>query len=78
MKKKFVRVLESADRKLLGVVLRDMRKRAGLSQPAMAEPLGLNRASISNIESGKHTISLATLISAAQVAGLKVRIIIEE
>jgi transcriptional regulator with XRE-family HTH domain len=47
--------------KLLGERIRKIREELDLSQERIAKEIGLGRASISNIEAGKHQIPLSTL-----------------
>jgi transcriptional regulator with XRE-family HTH domain len=59
----------------LGVYLRSARKRAGLSQLQLAEPLGMSRATISAIESGRCTeIGAAKLLALLEMTGLEVSV----
>jgi transcriptional regulator with XRE-family HTH domain len=53
----------------IGVILRDFRLAAGLTQGAMAEAVGVTRSQIWEVESGKHSPRLKTIVSIAGVAG---------
>ncbi len=46
---------------LLGVKLAQIRNEKGFSQEHIAKKIGISRASVSNIEKGKHQIQLSTL-----------------
>lgn len=58
----------------VGELIRHMRTAAGLTQPELAAPLGKSRASISNMEAGDHTVSLADLIKVAEICGYAFRL----
>ena len=51
----------SKSKKLLGIRVRHMRKKNGLSQEAFAELIGIDPNSVSRIECGVHYPSLDTL-----------------
>lgn len=53
----------------VGRLLRHMRSVARLTQEVLGDRLGLHRASITKMESGTHTVSLADLMRAADVCG---------
>jgi transcriptional regulator with XRE-family HTH domain len=56
----------------LGAQLREARRRAGLSQLELAEPLGMSRATISAIESGRcREIGASKLIALLEMTGLE-------
>ncbi len=56
----------------LGPVLKEARKRANLSQQALAAPLGMSRATISAIESGRcDEIGFAKLAALLDMVGLE-------
>ena len=60
----------------LGRVIRDSRKRLGLSQAALATRVGMHQPTISNIERGaKHTSSDAVL---RLMAALQLQLVIRE
>ena len=49
------------NRKLLGLRIKDLRKRASLSQETLAEIAGIESTSLSNIENGRNFPSFITL-----------------
>lgn len=62
------------DRKWLGSILREQRKRLGLTQDDAGASIGVSRAQISNIESGKHRPSVTTLLALMRLYGIGFRI----
>lgn len=57
----------------LGPLLRQARREANLSQEQLAKPLGMSRATISAIESGRcEEIGFAKLASLLDLVGLEV------
>lgn len=55
----------------LGPVLKEARKRAGLSQQELAQPLGMSRATISAIERGRcKEIGFSKLAALLDIVGL--------
>ena len=56
-----------------GRLVSDRRKGAGLSQKALADSLGLSRASITNIERGKQAVQLHLIFKIANVLRVDVR-----
>lgn len=54
----------------LGRLLRDARKAAELTQETLAEQVGLNRTSITNIENGRQRIPFHLLFSLASAVGV--------
>jgi transcriptional regulator with XRE-family HTH domain len=59
----------------LGPILQQARKQAGLSQEQLAAPLGMSRATISAIESGRcEEIGFAKLSAVLGVLGLEVTV----
>lgn len=56
--------------KLFGKVLKDQRKKKGLSQDALATDSDLDRTYISQLERGKRTPSIETLFKIAQALGV--------
>lgn len=54
-------------RQVFGSNLRRLRKDAGLSQAAVADRLGVDRAHISLMERGKQNVTLLTLWHLSQV-----------
>lgn len=59
----------------LGPSLREARKRANLSQAELAAPLGMSRATISSIESGRcEEIGFAKLAALLERLGLELAV----
>jgi transcriptional regulator with XRE-family HTH domain len=57
----------------LGPFLREARRKANLSQAQLAQPLGMSRATISAIESGRcEEIGFAKLAALLELVGLEV------
>ena len=54
----------------LGIRLRELRARQGLSQEAFADHCGLHRTAMSLIERGKRVPSLRTLLTLSQGFGI--------
>jgi len=54
-----------------GVVVRRLRKAAGLSQEALADLCGLHRTYIGSIERGEKTVTIATANKIADAFGLR-------
>ena len=60
----------------LGPILRQARKKAGLSQDQLAAPLGMSRATISAIESGRcEEIGFSKLAALLDVVGLDLTVL---
>ena len=47
----------------LGAIIRDERKKQGLTQIALGKMAGLNQATLSMIEKGKPTVQLQTILN---------------
>ena len=58
-------------RKLFGRNLRRYRLAAALSQEAVAERMGVDRAHVSSMERGQQNVTLLTIWQAAQALGRK-------
>jgi transcriptional regulator with XRE-family HTH domain len=59
----------------IGRFLKDARKRARLSQEQLARPLGMSRATISALESGRcEEIGFAKLAALLDMLGLEIRV----
>jgi transcriptional regulator with XRE-family HTH domain len=58
-------------RYVFGENIRRFRMQAGLSQEALAELMGVDRAHISSMERGQQNVTLLTLWHAAQALGVK-------
>jgi len=56
--------------KEFGLRLSGARKAAGLTQEALADQVGLNRTSITNIEKGRQRLALHLLFSLASAVGM--------
>ena len=55
-------------------LLREARRRAGLSQRELAERLGTTQSSIARMESGAVSPTFATLRSAIEACGFEIRV----
>lgn len=53
----------------VGRLIRHMRTVAGITQEVVAAGLQMDRASITKMEGGKHTVSLANLMKIADLCG---------
>lgn len=59
----------------LGAVLREARKKARLSQQQLAKPLGMSRATISAIETGRcEEIGFSKLAALLSTVGLEIMV----
>lgn len=58
----------------IGATLRELRVKCGLSQEVVAEKLGMTRANVSQIESGKIATRLETLIAFARLLGAELNV----
>jgi transcriptional regulator with XRE-family HTH domain len=59
----------------LGPILREARQAAGLSQQQLAEPLGMSRATVSAIESGRcGEIGFTKLVALLDTVGLEITV----
>lgn len=56
----------------LGMMVRDLRKRAGLSQGRLAELAELSRTAIQGLEAGKPTCQLDTIFKVLKVLNIHV------
>ena len=56
-------------RKMFGQNLRRIRLTAGVSQEAVAEKMGVDRAHVSSMERGQQNVTLLTVWQAAQALG---------
>ena len=65
-------------RKLVGANMRRHRLAAELSQEAMAERMGVDRAHVSSMERGQQNITLETLAAAADALGIRPGAFFEE
>lgn len=58
-------------RRVLGKNVRRFRVQAGLSQEAVAERMGVDRAHVSSMERGQQNVTLLTLWHLSQALGVK-------
>lgn len=65
-------------RKVFGQNMRHHRLAAGLSQEAVAELMGVDRAHISSMERGQQNVTLLTIWSAAQALGVRPAAFLDE
>lgn len=65
-------------RRVLGLNLRRLRLAAGLSQEAVAEGMGVDRAYVSSMERGQQNVTLLNLHQAAQALGCRVVALVDE
>ena len=65
-------------RHLFGENLRRFRVKAGLSQEAVAERMGVDRAHVSSMERGQQNVTLLTLWHASEALGVKPRQLLDE
>lgn len=57
--------------------VRELRKRAGMTQKALADATGLCQSAISRIERGQRDVSLATLSAIARALGVPVKSLLD-
>ena len=65
-------------RRLVGANVRRLRIAAGLSQAALSERMGVDRAYVSGLEKGERNPTVVTLWHIAKALGVKVRALFEE
>lgn len=63
------RIREGADRIILDMRLRQMRKEMGLTQEELAHKARIPRTTVTKIESGRHNVTIATLQKIASAVG---------
>lgn len=61
----------------LGVILKEERKKANMTQSQVAEKMGTQKEAISRIENHSKNINIETLLKYAAALGLKVKIVFE-
>ncbi len=61
------------DRRLIGIIVRQRRKRLRLSQRELASKLGLHQSVVSNLESGKRIVNANLLIRVCRKLDLRLR-----
>jgi len=54
----------------LGVAIRDLRLKAGLSQEAFADEVGMDRSYIGGIERGEHNVAVINLLKIASALNI--------
>ena len=65
-------------RKVFGLNMRRIRLAAGLSQEAVAEGMGVDRAHVSSMERGQQNITILTLWQAAEALGCRTVALLDE
>jgi transcriptional regulator with XRE-family HTH domain len=65
-------------RRLVGANVRRLRLAAGLSQAALSERMGVDRAYVSGLEKGERNPTIVTLWHTAKALGVKVRALFDE
>ena len=63
-------MMKAASSLLVGKVVRIHRRRAGLSQHSLADLAGVGKTSVFDIEKGKPTVRLATLMAVLQTLNI--------
>ena len=63
---------------MFGENLRRFRTQAGLSQEAVAERMGVDRAHVSSMERGQQNVTLLTLWHTSQAVGVKPADLLDE
>jgi len=59
-------------RAAFGRRLRDLRQRAGMTQQALAEAVGIDRSFISDVETGRHSIAVDRAYQIAAALGVSI------
>lgn len=65
------------NKKLLGKRIKEIRKRAGLTQEKLAELINIETTSLSGIESGRHFPSLTTLEKIAKNLNVELKVLFD-
>ncbi len=65
-------------RRLVGANVRRLRIAAGLSQAALSERMGVDRAYVSGLEKGERNPTVITLWHLAKALGVKLKALFEE
>ena len=60
------------DYKMIGMRIRNIRKRAGISQEELAESVDISATHISHIENGSTKLSLTVLVNIASVLSVQI------
>ncbi len=76
-KEKMSEFLKGYEEFKLGVMLKEERKKANMTQSQVAERMGTQKEAISRIENHSKNINIETLLKYAAALGLKVRIVFE-
>ena len=63
---------------VFGQNLRRFRLAANLSQEAVAEKMGVDRAHVSSMERGQQNVTLLTLLEVAQALGCRAKDLLDE
>lgn len=63
---------------VFGQNMRRLRLAAKLSQEAVAELMGVDRAHVSSMERGQQNVTLLTLLQAAQALGCRAKDLLDE
>jgi transcriptional regulator with XRE-family HTH domain len=58
----------------MGTTLKALRKMRGMTQQQVSDATGLSRTSITNIESGRQTVTLENLMKIARALGFEARL----
>ena len=65
----------SADAQAFGQLIRDRRKRLGITQDDVASVVGVNRRVVGELERGKGSVRLDIALRVAEAVGLDVRLL---
>lgn len=65
-------------RRVFGLNMRRLRLASGLSQEAVAERMGVDRAHVSGMERGQQNVTLLTLWQAAQALGCRSAALVDD
>ena len=65
-------------RRLVGANVRRLRLAAGLSQAALSERMGVDRAYVSGLERGERNPTIVTLWHTAEALGVKIRALFDD
>lgn len=59
----------------LGLVLRDLRRRRGLTQAALADVLGVSRRWVNQVEQAKTNADISTVLRALKELGVEISVV---
>ena len=62
----------------LGAVIRDLRLKAGYSQEAFADEVGIDRSYVGGIERGEHNVALVNLLKIATTLNITLAQLIQK